>query len=157
MSAAYQRQLAMRWELVKLVTDLREQDAADRAAACEENGWRMSDASGLYSAAIDTLTGLATGQLDADAYLEAERQVALEQPLDLGKNGLHDVAPHVDLSDPANAPLADHVAERRQKTLGAIRRGLDRRFAVADEYTDEVALDVLDELEQMWRNDEAFG
>lgn len=155
MSAAYQRQQAMRWELVKLVTDLREQDAADRAAACEENGWRMSDASGLYSAAIDTLTGLATGQLDADAYLEAERQAALEQPLDLGKNGLHDVAPHVDLSDPAMLPLVKHMEERRRKTMEAIVRGIE--VTEFSDTTATVAQSVLAELEKLWRDDEAFS
>lgn len=71
--------LAMRWALVKFVVDLDVQRAEDKANACEENGWLMRDASGLYTDVIATLTGLATGEIDAEVYLEAERQEALRK------------------------------------------------------------------------------
>ena len=73
------KDLAMRWALVKFVVELQAQQDEDRANACEANGWLMRDASGLYSDVIALLTDLATGTLDAEAYLEDERQKALEK------------------------------------------------------------------------------
>ena len=69
---------AMRWALVKFVVALQMRDAEDQAAASEENGWRSSDASDLYTDVIDTVKRLATGLLDAQGYLDEERRKALE-------------------------------------------------------------------------------
>lgn len=69
---------AMRWALVKFVVALEERAAEDRAVACEANGWRMSSAHDLYDDVIDTVRRLATGSLDAGAYLEEERRLVLE-------------------------------------------------------------------------------
>lgn len=66
--------MAQKWALVQFVLALSEREAQDRAEACEANGWRMSSAHDLYDEVIDTLTGLVTGHLDPEAYLEAERQ-----------------------------------------------------------------------------------
>lgn len=71
-------QTAMKWALVKFVVDLEQRQARDNAAACEANGWRMSSAHDLYDDVIDTLSRLATGSLDPEAYLEFERTKALE-------------------------------------------------------------------------------
>lgn len=73
---------------------------------------------------------------------------------ELGTNGMYDLQPHADLSVPA---LREHSNMRRQRTLEAIKRGLDRDFLVAAEYTDDVAQAVLASLEEMWREDEAFS
>jgi hypothetical protein len=79
---------------------------------------------------------------------------ATDLPPDLGKNGLHDIAPHVDLSLPASAPLAEHFAKRRRLTLDAIVRGLELSNI---EPIHGQAISVLYELEKMWRNEEAFS
>lgn len=71
---ATSRDLAMKWALVKFVVALQERDAADRATACEANGWRMSSAHDLYDDVIDTISRLATGSLDAQGYLDEERR-----------------------------------------------------------------------------------
>lgn len=70
---------AMRWALVKFTVDLKMQDDEDRANASPENGWRMSDASGMFTEVINLLTALARGEIDAEEYLEAERQKSLER------------------------------------------------------------------------------
>lgn len=72
---------AMKWALVKFVVALQQREAEDRAVACEANGWRMSSAHDLYDDVIDTVSRLATGSLDAEAYLEEERRLALEEGL----------------------------------------------------------------------------
>jgi hypothetical protein len=71
--------MAMRWALVKFTVALKTQEAEDKALACKENGWLMRDASGIYTEAIELLTALATGEIDPEEYLEAERQEAMEQ------------------------------------------------------------------------------
>lgn len=67
----------MRWALVRFTVDLRDRDAKDRAEACEANGWRMSDASDLYTDVIDTLEGLMTGQINPGRYLAHDIDEAL--------------------------------------------------------------------------------
>lgn len=69
---------AQKWALVKFVVALEQRAAEDRAAACEANGWRQRSAHDLYDDVIDTVSRLATGSLDAGAYLEEERRLALE-------------------------------------------------------------------------------
>ena len=64
---------AMRLALVYMTSALQEQDAKDRAEACEANGWRMSDASGIYTNTITTLFGLVEGSINPVEYLETAR------------------------------------------------------------------------------------
>lgn len=70
---------AMRWALTKFVVALQMRDAEDQATACEANGWRMSSAHDLYDEAIDTISRLATGSLDAKGYMEEERRKLLDK------------------------------------------------------------------------------
>lgn len=56
--------------------------------------------------------------------------------------------------------LAAHMAQRRQRTLDAIERGLDTNGALKGVHPavlTAVAQNVLESLEQMWRDDEAFS
>lgn len=80
MSDPKQVVLAQKWAMVKFVVALQQRDAEDQEAACEANGWRSSSTHDLYDDVIDTISRLATGSLDADAYLETERRLALEKP-----------------------------------------------------------------------------
>ncbi len=67
------KRLAIRVALVDLVVNLETQAAIDKAEACEANGWRMSDASGLYDWTIDTIIGLVEGTIDPTTFLETAR------------------------------------------------------------------------------------
>lgn len=72
---------------------------------------------------------------------------------ELGTNGLHDLAPTADLSIPA---LRAHFEMRRARTLEAIDRAL-KQASLTHPLRRKLAQQVLDELEKMWREDEAFS
>ena len=70
---------AQKWALVKFQVAVQMRDVEDQAAACEANGWRSSSTHDLANDVIDTISRLATGSLNAAAYLEEERRKALSE------------------------------------------------------------------------------
>ena len=70
----YWLRLAIKAELVNLHVNLATQQAEDQATACEANGWRMRDASGMYDWSIATIIGLVKGEIDPRIFLEAARE-----------------------------------------------------------------------------------
>lgn len=66
--------LAIKVELVNLHVNIESVNAKDRLLASAENGWRMSDLSGLYDYSIETIIGLVKGDIDPETFLETARE-----------------------------------------------------------------------------------
>ena len=67
---------------------------------------------------------------------------------------MYDIKPEAEGTDPV---LVDHFAKQRQRTLDAIERGLCFCPNKTPHGCTDIAKKVLAELEQMWRDDEAFS